>query len=123
MQGISDLGFPTINGLKSLNLDTLETTILNANTINGNIIYYNRIEGNKIIVDTKLTLTSTGVISVGDKFISDIELTYLDGVNDYIQKQIDNIAGQELQFQAQIDNHTNQIEDLQNTDITHSNQI
>ena len=113
MQGINDLGFPTINGLKSLNLDELETTILNANTIDGNIIYYNRIEGNEIIVDTKLTLTNTGVISVGDKFISDIELTYLDGVNDNIQKQIDNIAGQDLHFQAQIDNHTNQIEDLQ----------
>ena len=70
MQGINDLGFPTINGLKSLNLDTLETTILNANTIDGNIIYYNRIEGNEIIVDTKLTLTNTGVIAVGDKFRS-----------------------------------------------------
>jgi hypothetical protein len=116
MQGINDLGFPTINGLKSLNLDELDTTILNANTIDGNIIYYNRIEGNEIIVDTKLTLTNTGVIAVGDKFISDIELTYLDGVSSNIQKQIDNIAGQDLQLQAQIDNHTNQINDLQISD-------
>ena len=76
------------------------------------IIYYNRIEGNEIIVDTKLTLTNTGVIAVGNKTITDIELTYLDGVTSNIQKQIDNVAGQELQFQAQIDNHTNQIEDL-----------
>jgi len=40
----------------------------------------------------------------------------LDSVNDYIQKQIDNIAGQDLQLQAQIDNHTNQINDLQISD-------
>jgi hypothetical protein len=116
MNNINTLTTGTINGLTDLSLDTLTTTNLNSETIDGNIIYYNRIEGNEIIVDTKLTLTNTGVISVGDKFISDIELTYLDGVNDYIQKQIDNIAGQELQFQAQIDNHTNQINDLQISD-------
>ena len=106
MQGINDLGYPTINGLKSLNLDELNTTILNANTIDGDIIYYNRIEGNEIIVDTKLTLTNTGVIAVGHKFISDIELTYLDGVTSNIQTQINNISGQELDFQGQIDTHT-----------------
>ena len=55
MQGINDLGFPTINGLKSLNLDQLDTTILNATTIDGNIIYYNRIEGNEIIVKKNLS--------------------------------------------------------------------
>ena len=113
MQGINDLGFPTINGLKSLNLDELDTTILNANTIDGNIIYYNRIEGNEIIVDTKLTLTNTGVIAVGDKFISDIELTYLDGVSSNIQTQINNIVSQENNYQSQIDTHTNQIGILQ----------
>ena len=117
MNNINTLTTGTINGLTDLSLDTLTTTNLNSDTIDGNIIYYNRIEGNEIIVDTKLTLTNTGVIAVGDKFISDIELTYLDGVNDNIQKQIDNIAGQDLQIQAQIDNHTKQIEDLQNADI------
>ena len=41
--------------------------------------------------DTNLTLTNTGGISVGDKIISDIELTYLDGVSSNIQTQINNI--------------------------------
>ena len=118
MNNINTLTTGTINGLTDLSLDTLTTTVLNSETIDGNIIYYNRIEGNEIIVDTKLTLTNTGVIAVGSKTITDIELTYLDGVTSNIQKQIDNVAGQELQFQAQIDNHTNQIEDLQASDAS-----
>ena len=82
--GINTLTTGTINGLNSLALDELTTTTMSAGTIDGDIIYYNRIEGNEIIVDTKLTLTNTGVIAVGDKFISDIELTYLDGVTSNI---------------------------------------
>ena len=85
MNNINTSASGTINGLNSLSLDTQTTTILNSDTIDGNIIYYNnRIEGNEIIVDTKLSLTNTGVIAVGDKFISDNELTYLDGVSSNI---------------------------------------
>ena len=90
MNNINTLTTGTINGLTDLSLDTLTTTVLNSETIDGNIIYYNRIEGNEIIVDTKLTLTNTGVIAVGDKTISDVELTYLDGVSSNIQTQIKN---------------------------------
>ncbi len=92
MNNINTLTTGTINGLTDLSLDTLTTTVLNSETIDGNIIYYNRIKGNEIIVDTKLTLINTGVISVGNKLISDIELTYLDGVTSNIQKQIDTVA-------------------------------
>jgi hypothetical protein len=113
MQGINDLGYPTINGLKTLNLDELDTTILNANTIDGNIIYYNRIEGNEIIVDTKLTLTNTGVIAVGDKFISDIELTYLDGVSSNIQTQINTINTNNSGIITTVNLHTTQIATLE----------
>ena len=123
MQGINDLGFPTINGLKSLNLDQLETTILNANTIDGNIIYYNRIEGNEIIVDTKLTLTNTGVIAVGDKFISDIELTYLDGVSSNIQTQINDINTNNPQLILTVNSHASQIAALQKSDTVQNNAI
>jgi len=123
MQGINDLGFPTINGLKSLNLDELETTVLNANTIDGNIIYYNRIEGNEIIVDTKLTLTNTGVIAVGDKFISDIELTYLDGVSSNIQTQINNINTDNSNLETTVNNHTTQITALQTSDTAQNTAI
>lgn len=123
MQGINDLGFPTINGLKSLDLDQLNTTILNANTIDGNIIYYNKIEGNEIIVDTKLTLTNTGVISVGDKFISDIELTYLDGVSSNIQTQINNINTNNSGLISTVNTHTSQITAIQTINTAQTNQI
>jgi hypothetical protein len=107
MNNINTLTTGTINGLTDLSLDTLTTTTLNSETIDGNIIYYNRIEGNEIIVDTKLTLTNTGVIAVGDKTISDVELTYLDGVSSNIQQQINNIANQESNVQQQINSLKN----------------
>jgi hypothetical protein len=81
--GLNSLNNPSINGLQSLNLDQLTV-----NTMDGDLFYIDRIEAQEIIVDSKLSLTSTGVISVGNTTISDIELTYLDGVNDNIQKQI-----------------------------------
>ena len=77
--------------MKSLELDDLNVLNLNADMMDGNIIYYNKIEGNELIVDTRLTLTNTGVISVGNSIISDIELTYLDGTSSNIQQQINNI--------------------------------
>jgi hypothetical protein len=66
------LNHPTIAGLKSLELDDLNVLNLNADIMDGNIIYYNKIEGNEIIVDTKLTLTSNDVISVGFYLLSQI---------------------------------------------------
>ena len=109
MNNINTLTTGTINGLTDLSLDTLTTTNLNSETIDGNIIYYNRIEGNEIIVDTKLTLTNTGVIAVGDKFRSDIELTYLDGVNSNIQTQINNINTNNSGLSSTVNQHTTQI--------------
>jgi hypothetical protein len=49
------LNYPTITGLKSLELDDLNVLNLNADIMDGNIIYYNKIEGTEIIVDTRLT--------------------------------------------------------------------
>jgi hypothetical protein len=92
MNNLDQLNYPTVTGLKSLDLDELTATNFSAATIDGDIIYYNRIEGNEILVDTRLTLTSTGVIAVGDKLISDIELTYLDGVTSNIQQQLNSIT-------------------------------
>ena len=120
MNNINTLTNGTINGLSDLSLDTLTTTNLNSDTIDGNIIYYNRIEGNEIIVDTRLTLTNTGVISVGSALISDVELTYLDGVSSNIQTQINNINSG---LTTTVNTHTTQISALQATDITHTNQI
>ena len=97
--------------------------ILNATTIDGNIIYYNRIEGNEIIVDTKLTLTNSGVIAVGDKFISDIELTYLDGVSSNIQTQINDINTDNSNLETTVNNHTTQITALQTSDTAQNTAI
>ena len=74
-------------------------------------------------MDTKLTLTSTGVISVGDKIISDIELTYLDGVSSNIQTQINAIAGAESNLQGQIDTHTTQITAIEGVNVNQGFQI
>ena len=117
------LNYPTMSGLKSLELDELTTDSFISDTIDGNIIYYNLIEGNEIIVDTKLTLTNTGVISVGDYIISDIELTYLDGLDSNVQNQLN-----DLFKQVQINNsltgtvlkHTAYITALQYADISHN---
>ena len=121
--GINTLTTGTINGLNSLALDELTTNTFTSDTIDGNLIYYNKIEGNEIIVDTKLTLTSTGVISVGDKIISDIELTYLDGVSSNIQTQINAIAGAESNLQGQIDTHTAQITAIEGVNANQGFQI
>ena len=123
MNNINTLTNGTINGLSDLSLDTLTTTNLNSDTIDGNLIYYNRIEGNEIIVDTRLTLTNTGVISVGSALISDVELTYLDGVSSNIQTQINNINTNNSGLITTVNTHTTQISALQATDITHTNQI
>ena len=123
MNNINTLTTGTINGLTDLSLDTLTTTNLNSETIDGNIIYYNRIEGNEIIVDTKLTLTNSGVIAVGDKFISDIELTYLDGVSSNIQTQINNINTNNSELITTVNNHTTQITALQSSDTAQNTAI
>ena len=120
------LNYPTMSGLKSLELDELTTDSFISDTIDGNIIYYNLIEGNEIIVDTKLTLTNTGVISVGDYIISDIELTYLDGLDSNIQNQL-----YDLQNQVQNNNslagtvykNVIDIEGLQFEDILHNRKL
>ena len=117
------LNYPTMSGLKSLELDELTTDSFISDTIDGNIIYYNLIEGNEIIVDTKLTLTNTGVISVGDYIISDIELTYLDGVSSNIQNQLNNLnnaVNNNNSLSGIVNLHTQQIQALQYQDISHN---
>jgi len=106
--GLNSLNNPTINGLKSLNLDELSV-----NTIDGDLFYIDKIEAKEIIVDTKLSLTSTGIISVGSSTISDIELTYLDGVTSNIQQQITNNSNNNSGLTSTVNSHTSQITALQ----------
>jgi len=127
---INSLTTGTINGLNSLALDELSTTSLTAGTMDGNLFFIDRIEANEVIVDTQLRLTSTGVFSVGAVTISDIELTYLDGVSSNIQTQINNINTNNSSLTATVNQHTSQIAALeasdssQNTTLaTHTSQI
>jgi len=127
---INTLTSGTINGLNSLALDELTTTSLTAGTMDGDLFFIDRIEANEVIVDTQLRLTSTGVFSVGAVTISDIELTYLDGVSSNIQTQIDNINTNTSGLATTVATHTTQISALeasdtsQNTTLaTHTSQI
>ena len=106
--GLNALNNPSINGLQSLNLDSLTV-----NTIDGDLFYIDKIEAQEIIVDSKLSLTSTGFISVGNSTISDIELTYLDGVTSNIQQQITNNSNNNSGLTSTVNTHTTQITALQ----------
>ena len=121
--GINILTTGTINGLNSLALDELTTNTFTSGTISGDLFYIDRVEAKEVIVDTRLTLTDTGVISVGNKIITDIELTYLDGVTSNIQAQINAVSGAESGLTSTVALHTTQITALQATDVIHSNQI
>ncbi len=115
---INTLTSGTINGLNSLALDELTTTNLTAGTMDGDLFFIDRIEANEVIVDTQLRLTSTGVFSVGAVTISDIELTYLDGVSSNIQTQINNINTNTSGLATTVATHTTQIAALEASDTT-----
>jgi hypothetical protein len=115
---INTLTSGTINGLNSLALDELTTTSLTAGTMDGDLFFIDRIEANEVIVDTQLRLTNTGVFSVGAVTISDIELTYLDGVSSNIQTQINNINTNNSALTTTVATHTTQIAALQASDTT-----
>ena len=106
ISNINTLTSASINGLNSLSLDELITTKINSDSIDASQIFYQQIEGIEIIVNTRLTLTNTGVISVGNFEISDIELTYLDGVSSNIQTQINNISTNNSSLVTTVNTHT-----------------
>jgi hypothetical protein len=86
MNGINTLDIPTINGLKNLQLDQIDTSILNADTI----ILENVQTSNLIVSDEIIFLAGSSIVA-GSSTISDIEISYLDGVTSNIQIQIDSI--------------------------------
>ena len=81
------------------------------------------INANAVSSSGTLTLTNTGVIAVGDKFISDIELTYLDGVNSNIQTQINDINTDNSNLETTVNLHTTQITALQTSDTAQNTAI
>jgi hypothetical protein len=86
MDGLNTLENPTISGLKHLTLDQIDTSILNADTI-----FLENIETSNIIIDNSITLLTGSNIAADSKNISDVELSYLDGVTSNIQTQLNSI--------------------------------
>jgi microcystin-dependent protein/outer membrane murein-binding lipoprotein Lpp len=94
--GTSSLYSGTINGLNSLDLDTLNVNDLDVNNIDGDFFSINTIECNDLQVDNELDLTSNGFIKIGKNTpteitITDTELGYLDGVSSNIQNQLNTL--------------------------------
>ena len=94
--GTSSLYSGTINGLNSLDLDTLNVSDLDVNNIDGDFFSINTIECNDLQIDNELDLTANGVIKIGKNTpteitITDIELGYLDGVDSNIQDTLETL--------------------------------
>jgi hypothetical protein len=94
--GTSSLYSGTINGLNSLDLDTLNVTDLDVNNIDGDFFSINTIECNDLQVDNEIDLTTTGFITIGKNTpteitITDTELGFLDGVSSNIEGQLNAI--------------------------------
>jgi hypothetical protein len=87
MDGLNTLENPTISGLKHLTLDQIDASILNADTI-----FLDNIETTNIIVDNQMILLTGSNILANSLNISDIELSYLDGVTSNIQDQFNAIG-------------------------------
>jgi hypothetical protein len=87
MDGLNTVDIPTISGLKHLTLDQIDTSILNAETI-----FLDNIETTNIIIDNQIVLLSGANILTNSLNISDVEISYLDGVRSNIQQQIDSFG-------------------------------
>ncbi len=84
MNGLNTIETPTINGLRSLTLDQLDTSILSADSI-----YLSNIETSDIIVDNDIILLANANIIANGATITDVELSYLDGATSNIQSQLE----------------------------------
>lgn len=84
MDGLNTVDIPTISGLKHLNLDQIDTSILNADSV-----YLENLETSNIIIDNELKLLSGAYILANSLIISDTEISYLNGCESNIQGQLD----------------------------------
>jgi hypothetical protein len=84
MDGLNTVDIPTISGLKHLNLDQIDTSILNADSV-----YLENLETSNIIIDNELKLSSGAYILANSLIISDTEISYLNNVSSNIQEQLD----------------------------------
>jgi hypothetical protein len=82
MNGLNRLDQPTINGLQSLELDTLTTT-----TINSDLLRITNVEGNIVTVDNQLILLSGSSVLAAGLEIQPSEISYLDGCTQNIESR------------------------------------
>jgi hypothetical protein len=83
MNGINELQYPTLNGLKSLTLDSLTA----------DNIYLENIETNIETIDEALILNAGAYIAAYGIDISDEEISYLSGATENIPSQINTNGG------------------------------
>ncbi len=95
MNGINTLNVPTINGLRSLTLDEINTGDLTADNI-----YLENVETSDLIIDNQITMLNNSVINAGGAVISDDEISYLDNVTSNIQAQIDDTVNETNQVSS-----------------------
>jgi len=95
MNNIQSLNFPTMSGLKSLDLDVLSVSDkLTVDNIDGQFFSIDTIEADNLQINNQLHLTASGFISVGDVspvFITDTQISYLSNLSSDVQEQINNI--------------------------------
>ena len=82
MNGVNTLDTPTINGLRSLALDQLDSSQINTESL-----YLANIETNDVTIDDALILENGAVILTNGQTITDAELSYLDGTSSNIESR------------------------------------
>jgi microcystin-dependent protein len=123
--GTSSLYSGTINGLNSLDLDTLNVTDLDVNNIDGDFFSINTIECNDLQVDNELDLTANGVIKIGKNTpteitITDQQLGYLDAVSSNIQEQLNTLSTDLGLAETDIDTLQTNTQNLEATNDTNT---
>ena len=90
MNNINSISYPTLNGLKSPDIDVLNVSKLVSNNISGNFFAIDTIEANHIKVDQEFHLSESGLITVGENteriIITDEQIGYLANVTSDIKK-------------------------------------
>lgn len=120
--GVSSLYSGTINGLNSLDLDTLNVEDLDVNNIDGDFFSINTIECNDLQIDNELDLTATGFIKIGkgtinEITITDTELGYLDAISSNIQDQLNTLSTDLNTAETDIDDLETLTQNVERSDV------
>ncbi len=120
--GTSSLYSGTINGLNSLDLDTLNVTDLDVNNIDGDFFSINTIECNDLQVDNELDLTANGFIKIGKNTpseitITDTELGFLDGISSNIQDTLQTLSTDLNTAETDIDDLETLTQNMERSDV------